>query len=185
MQLNFWLKTNKNKTLISSESDKKENIRDILLLVAVILFVLLSFGFIFFKDNYGIGIIKSPSVDKSILLYKRHFNNEDLQKDRLVFFLMPVESIYFKKDSKFGKYIRCKEGEVLTIKNLDYFCEGKFIGSAKTKDKDGRDIKTFVFNGVIPKDKFFVMGTHERSFDSRYWGFVDKNRIKGVSIWDI
>ncbi|EAL3751808.1 S26 family signal peptidase, partial [Campylobacter coli] len=41
----------------------------------------------------------------------------------------------------------------------------------------------FIFNGVIPKDKFFVMGTHPRSFDSRYWGFVDRKDIKGVSIW--
>ncbi|PVX10957.1 S26 family signal peptidase, partial [Campylobacter jejuni] len=24
---------------------------------------------------------------------------------------------------------------------------------------------------------------HPRSFDSRYWGFVDRKDIKGVSIW--
>lgn len=46
-------------------------------------------------------------------------------------------------------------------------------------------VEQFIFNGVIPKDKFFVMGTHPRSFDSRYWGFVDRKDIKGVSIWAI
>ncbi|GLB46087.1 signal peptidase I [Philodulcilactobacillus myokoensis] len=34
----------------------------------------------------------------------------------------------------------------------------------------------------VPKGKYFVMGDHRRvSFDSRYWGFVPKNKILGVA----
>lgn len=57
------------------------------------------------------------------------------------------------------------------------------MGIAQKTDKDGNKVEQFIFNGVIPKDNFFVMGTHPRSFDSRYWGFVDRKDIKGVSIW--
>ncbi len=33
---------------------------------------------------------------------------------------------------------------------------------------------------VVPKNKFFLMGDNrDRSYDSRFWGFVDKTQIKG------
>ncbi|WP_325099558.1 S26 family signal peptidase [Campylobacter sp. TTU-622] len=61
---------------------------------------------------------------------------------------------------------------------MKYYCDNVFLGIAQKTDKDGNKVEQFIFNGVIPKDKFFVMGTHPRSFDSRYWGFVDKKILK-------
>jgi len=39
--------------------------------------------------------------------------------------------------------------------------------------------------GVIPEDKFFVVGTHPASFDSRYYGYVDRSQFLGKAkgVW--
>lgn len=37
---------------------------------------------------------------------------------------------------------------------------------------------------VVPKDSFFVLGDNrDKSYDSRYWGFVDKAKIKGKAVF--
>ncbi|HEB7569746.1 S26 family signal peptidase [Campylobacter coli] len=132
---------------------------------------------------YGIGVIRTKSIDKDVFIYQKKIQGD--LKDSLIYFSLPVQTKYFDKDSSFGKYVRCEEGETLNVKGLKYYCNNVFLGEAKTTDKDGNKVEQFIFNGVIPKDKFFVMGTHLRSFDSRYWGFVDRKNIKGVSIWAI
>ena len=64
-----------------------------------------------------------------------------------------------------------------------YYCTGDFIGGALPQDRKGNTVQDFKWNGIIPKDSFFVMGTHTYSFDSRYWGFVTKKDVKGVVVW--
>lgn len=132
---------------------------------------------------YGVGVIHTPSIDKDVLIYERNVDGN--LKGSLIYFSLPVQTRYYDKGSSFGKYVRCKEGELLRTQDLKYYCEDYFLGEAKPTDKDGNKVETFIFNGIIPKDKFFVMGIHPRSFDSRYWGFVDRKDIKGVSLWAI
>lgn len=151
--------------------------------LALIIFVIGSIAISILSQFYGIGVIHTKSIDKDIFIYKKRFEGD--LKDSLIYFSLPIQTRYFDKDSNFGKYVRCKEGQTLSVKGLKYYCNNVFLGEAKRTDKDGNKVEQFIFNGVIPKDKFFVMGTHPRSFDSRYWGFVDRKDIKGVSIWAI
>lgn len=168
------------------ENYDREKIRKILnaISLGIIIFIFLYYIVFITIKFFGIGIIKTPSIDASIIVYNKNVNTTKLT-DEIIFFTLPRHTPYFPKDSNFAKYVRCEGGDNLSVKGLKYFCNEKLLGIAKTTDKDGNKIKPFIFNGVIPYGQYFVMGTHERSYDSRYWGFVDYKHIKGVAIWSI
>ncbi len=76
------------------------------------------------------------------------------------------------------KKVTCDEGEALTEKGKDYFCDGVFLGRAKDKSLKGHPLRNFVYNGVVPKGFCFVSGSNVNSYDSRYWGFLRKSDIE-------
>lgn len=153
------------------------------ILISIGVFLVLHIIISFISHFYSIGIIHTKSIDKNVFVYKKKI--DDNLSNALIYFTLPVQTKYFDKGSSFGKYVKCQGGQVLTTKNLSYYCDGVFLGKAKTTDMQGKKVENFIFNGTIPYNQFFVMGTHERSFDSRYWGFVNKKDIKGVAIWTI
>lgn len=54
-----------------------------------------------------------------------------------------------------------------------FFCDGIQIGSARVVTREGKTLPVFLFDGEVPLGKAFVMGSHEDSFDSRYFGFIN------------
>lgn len=150
--------------------------------LGVLIFGLFSLSLKTISSKFIIGANVTPSLDKDYFIFKREWRGQ-IAKGEIIYFRLPVETPYYKKDSRFAKIIRCEGGEVLTIKESDYFCNGEFIGSAKATDQEGRAAEAFWYEGEIAKGDFFVMGTHERSYDSRYWGFVNEKEIEGVAIW--
>lgn len=83
-----------------------------------------------------------------------------------------------KKSEEMLKVIGCNEGDQLTVDaEKKFYCNGEYLVRAKDISLKGEPLQHFVFNGQIPKGVMFVMGQHKDSYDSRYFGFVDKNRI--------
>ncbi len=81
------------------------------------------------------------------------------------------------------KRIGCDEGDRLySTDRGTYFCGNNFLGAAKTHSKKGEPVDAFTYNGIVPKNTIFAYGGHKDSYDSRYFGFVDKSRILGVAI---
>ncbi|MFA6396545.1 MAG: S26 family signal peptidase [Sulfurimonas sp.] len=103
-----------------------------------------------------------------------------------VMFKPTVQNEYTAKVGYFFKEISCQGGQELIItENKEYFCDGRFIGMARSTDQYGKPVENFVFNGVVPKDSLFMTGTHPRSYDSKYYGFVKINQIErgATPIW--
>lgn len=151
-----------------------------------VIFTMLFLGFMgafLFNSPYQIVLNKTPSLEDKFFIINKHFKNEDLKTNKVLYFSLPKETPYYKKGESFGKILKCQKGQTLATKHLSYYCDGVFLGKAKTTDINGKNVENFIFNGTILCNQFFVMGTHERSFDSRYWGFVNKEDIKGVAIW--
>ena len=53
------------------------------------------------------------------------------------------------------------------------------VAVASGHDSNGVAVVRFRFSRVIPVSSYFVLGDGERSYDSRYWGFVRKSWIVG------
>lgn len=144
----------------------------------IAIFLIIFFhGIYILKQSYGIGFSVTPSLPYFVFLIDK--KDLEFKKNDLLVFKYPGKNIYnYKTDESFVKILSCVPGEILkTNENYEYFCNGKNIGKALLLDGSGKSITPFFFNGVIPNNKYFVIGTHPKSWDSKYWGFVSKDRI--------
>ena len=84
------------------------------------------------------------------------------------------------------KKVGCLPGEQLTMNAANhFFCNGRPLGQALEADSKGRLLPRFSFNGPVPTDKLFMIGTHPRSYDSKYYGFIDVHEIshQALPLW--
>lgn len=49
----------------------------------------------------------------------------------------------------------------------------------------GRRVSEVERNEIVPAERWWVMGTHPRSYDSRYWGFIERDQVVGraIALW--
>ena len=78
------------------------------------------------------------------------------------------------------KIITCVKGDHLTVNHRNFFCNKKYIGTAKARSRKGNPVATFNYDGIVPAGKLFVMGTCSDSYDSRYIGFIDQKDIERI-----
>ena len=84
------------------------------------------------------------------------------------------------------KKVGCLPGEQLTMDAANhFFCNGRLLGQALEADSKGRPLPRFSFTGPVPADKLFMIGTHPRSYDSKYYGFIDVHEIshQALPLW--
>lgn len=89
-------------------------------------------------------------------------------------------------DALFIKRVGCTTGDTLRRDDKGhFFCGHTFLGQALAQDSKGRDLPQFLFNGPVPADAFFMLGSHSRSFDSKYFGFIHADEIihKALPLW--
>lgn len=73
------------------------------------------------------------------------------------------------------KRIACVEGDNLRLEGRTFYCNDIFVGTAKEKSMKGKPLPLFQFSGQVPAGKLFMTGDTVDSFDSRYWGFIDRS----------
>jgi conjugal transfer pilin signal peptidase TrbI len=84
------------------------------------------------------------------------------------------------------KKVGCLPGDQLLMDETHhFFCNGRLLGQAFEADSKGRPLPRFSFNGPVPADKLFMVGTHPRSFDSKYYGFIEAHEIshQALPLW--
>ena len=84
------------------------------------------------------------------------------------------------------KRVGCRPGEWLQVDaEYRFSCNGRPLGQALATDSQGRPLPQFTHNGPVPAGQLFLVGTHPRSYDSRYFGFVDAHEIlhQALPLW--
>ncbi len=99
---------------------------------------------------------------------------------------------YFKRRD-FIKRVIGTPGDTVAVRNKQVYLNGKLFKIPEQVYKDPamttgpRDNMSQI---TVPSGKYFVMGDNrDRSFDSRFWGFVDASAVKGLAFikywsWD-
>lgn len=84
------------------------------------------------------------------------------------------------------KRVGCEPGQVLSHDSArGFICEGKVFGTALAKDSKGHTLPQFHYDGLVPEDSYFMVGTNPRSYDSRYFGFLHGKDFvfKALPLW--
>ena len=121
------------------------------------------------KFLYG---IKAPFINKTIIPIS------EPKRGDIIVFIYPVE-----KEKDFIKRVIGLPGEQIEIKSKKIFINGELFD-----DPFGVYSKSLKRNEnfgpiIVPANNLFVMGDNrDHSYDSRYWGFVPFESLKGKAV---
>ncbi len=103
---------------------------------------------------------------------------DDLDRGSYIRFLFRDPFGFVGEEGSAIKRVVCIPGDHLkSDAQRNFFCNGRFIGKGKNFSLQGVPAPHFAYDGEIPKGKYFVMGDHPDSYDSRYFGFVSKEDV--------
>lgn len=136
-----------------------------------------------------ISLSTSPSLDHRVFFLLRLSNSDRVRSGDYIVFSHPdtghIHQGLNRENDLLIKKVGCAPGETLTTNDGTIFCEGTFLGNNLLNDSEGKPLPQFSYNGLVPANKYFMIGRHERSFDSRYFGFIDADdfRYKAMPLW--
>jgi len=132
------------------------------------------------KFIYG---IKLPFIDHKFLAFKQP------ERGDIIVFIFPRD-----KEKDFIKRVIGTPGDTVEIRRKKIYINGKLwddpYGVYKEPEVTSLVPRDNFGPVVVPKDHVFVMGDNrDRSYDSRFWGFVNKRFIEGKALipywsWD-
>ena len=137
-------------------------------------------------SRYRLGVVAGiPCLPASLYLYSLT-PGEMIRGDQVVFKTDLRIEPQFPAGTTFIKLVQCLPGDEVEIDNTCHVrClgpEGPVYQSRLEDDilqKLGRSCREFSTNYRIPPDRYFVVGTLSHSFDSRYWGLVNRDQVLG------
>lgn len=147
--------------------------------------------------------IPSSSMENTLLIGDHIFVNKFLYgyhvpftKGRILAFSRPkrgdiIVFVYPEDKSKdFIKRVVAVPGDIVEIRQKKLYVNGEPLEEKYARFADGMTIDGFVRTRdnlpprKVPPDKLFVLGDNrDRSYDSRFWGFVEMDAVIGKAMF--
>lgn len=109
--------------------------------------------------------------------------NTSIELGELVVFKAERASPIIPEGQYVVKFVQGMPGELVLIKDGNVSIQGRQISPIPLQQAEyfEKELKEFDAEYLIPDNSFFAMGTHARSYDSRYWGPVNFDQVVGVA----
>ena len=141
----------------------------------IISYMVCAFSIGLFISILFLQITRDTSLSYNVwVVYKKPV---EFQKGDYVMFKYLKEDRYIY-GKKLIKRITCVPGEYLKRINNAFYCNDIRIADVIMYDKSGNKLPDWFYDGKIPDGYYFVQGTHERSYDSRYFGLIKYEEIQ-------
>lgn len=103
----------------------------------------------------------------------------DVQRGNMLFW-EPKGALAYVKQAYIMKVAAGVPGDHLQIKDQKVLINGKIVASGMPLvDPTKIAYTAFDRDEIIPPGHVFMMGTHPRSYDSRYWGYLSVKDVVG------
>lgn len=152
------------------------------LLGAFVAFAVAEVGVGVFNQHYSIGVDWQKT---RCLPWRVYFIDyeipRDFQRGMYVAFRPDLDQMGLRFSGQtIGKMVGAVAGDRVEIKDDVAYVNGEFVGRLDLLEKLGAQPRQYDRELIVPQGKLFMVGTEPRSFDSRYWGFLDQSRVTGV-----
>lgn len=138
-------------------------------------------GFYELNKHYSIGMdLSSVSSNDHVFFTIKKNESEmvDLKKGDYVAFDSSFLAPIVKKNMTVIKQIKGLPNDKILVKDGLVYVNGELVAEIHSNSlkKLGKPKNGFDREEVVPENHIFVIGSHPRSYDSRYWGFYE---VKG------
>ena len=122
--------------------------------------------------------------------YLVDLGNRTVGRGDYVVFLSRETEPFYPSGTRMLKRVVGVYGDSVRVGHDGVFVNGRFEGGLIHAQPGGRlwklgkGLEAFSRDEQVPPGKLWVMGTHERSYDSRYWGYVSTEQVVGRA-WPI
>ena len=156
-------------------------------IVVCVIFVIFSRGFVFQQSKIPTGSMENTLLVGDYIMVNRFayapaatsleralLPVRDVQRGDVIVFKFPEDP-----DTDFIKRVIGLPGDVVEMREGRTYVNGQLLDEPYMLDSH-RDYQPYRSPGPVPPNCFFVMGDHRNnSRDSRYWGCVPRDLIRG------
>lgn len=133
-----------------------------------------------FEIPKRITVTISDSVKHRIFYKQTFFDAEDIKQGSYVQVELFSKVVSECQPCLIVKRVAGVPGDLITVYEKDFFCNGEYLGKAKDHSMKGTPLEAYTTTGMVPGNKYFLIGDSPDSFDSRYYGPMEIKHVKAI-----